>query len=145
MFDRIKEIINNSKKLNETQLLIFVFTDRKVKDSITDYITNIQLFKEGEDGLGNKLQEYTPFTKLLKQEKGQPFDRTTLKDTGQFYASFRVVVNNAGEVKVIANDVNDLTEKYGKNILTLSYEGIEEIKPQIIKLSQRYIRETLSL
>ena len=145
MFDDIYKIINNALKLNETQLIIEAFTEVKVKDKITEYITQTQLFKLGEDGRGEKLQEYTPFTKILKRDAGQPFDRTTLKDTGTFYNSFRVKVNNGGEVKVIASDPNDLIGKYGENILSLSNEGIEEIKPQIIEIAKRYIRETLFL
>jgi hypothetical protein len=159
MFDDIYNIINNALKLNETQLIIEAFTEVKVKDKITEYITQTQLFKDkiteyitqtqlfklGEDGRGEKLQEYTPFTKILKRDAGQPFDITTLKDTGTFYNSFRVKVNNGGEVKVIASDPNDLIGKYGENILSLSNEGIEEIKPQIIEIAKRYIRETLFL
>lgn len=145
MFDDIYNIINNALKLNETQLIIEAFTEVKVKDKITEYITQTQLFKLGEDGRGEKLQEYTPFTKILKRDAGQPFDITTLKDTGTFYNSFRVKVNNGGEVKVIASDPNDLIGKYGENILSLSNEGIEEIKPQIIEIAKRYIRETLFL
>ena len=53
-----------------------------------------QLYELGEDSLGKALQgktilkggEYTPFTKSIKQEKGQRFDNPTLKDSGAFNA-----------------------------------------------------------
>lgn len=143
MLERLKQITANAKKLNQTQLLIEVFTDVSIKDGITNYITEVQLFDEGEDGLGVKLKEYSPFTISEKRRKGQPFDRTTLKDTGKFYNSFRVVVNGAGEVKIVVNDINDLINKYGINILTLSNEGIEVIKPKVIQIIKRYVIETL--
>ena len=143
MFEQIKELISNAKKLNQTQLLIEVFTDVKIQDEIVFYITEIQLFEKGVDGLGKELKKYTPFTVSEKKRKGQKFKTTTLKDTGKFYNSFKVVVNQGGDVKVVANDINDLTDKYGINILTLSDEGIEKIKPKVIEKITEYVVQTL--
>ena len=36
--------------------------------------------------------KYRPYTKKIKAQKGQPFDRVTLKDTGQFYRAIRYKV-----------------------------------------------------
>jgi len=143
VFESIKELINNAKKLNQTQLLIEVFTDVSIKDDITEYITEVQLFQKGVDGLGKELKKYTPFTVSEKKRKGQKFSNTTLKDTGKFYNSFKVVVSQGGEVKIVANDINDLTDKYGINILTLSDEGIEKIKPKVIEKIRGYVIQTL--
>ena len=142
MLEGLKKITDNAKNLNQTQLLIEVFTNARIKFEIIDYITVEQLYIKGEDGLGDKLKQYSPFTISEKQRKGDTFDRTTLNDTGKFYASFKVLVNN-GEVKVYANDLHDLTDRYGENILTLSDEGIEKIKPKVIEIAQRYVIETI--
>ena len=142
MLERLKQLTSNAKRLNQTQLLIEVFTNVKVKDEITDYITIEQLFIDGEDGLGQKLKEYSTFTKLKKQQSGDRFEVTTLNDTGQFYNSFDVRVNG-NQISVYANDIHDLTTKYGQNILTLSNEGIETIKPQVTEIAKRYIIETI--
>ena len=136
-------MIKNAKKLNQNQLIVEVFTDLKITDEIVYYITEIQLFKEGVDGLGDKLKQYTPFTVSIKKDKGQPTDRTTLKDTGKFYNSFKVVANAGGEVKIVVNDIHDLTKKYGINILTLSDDGIEKIKPKVIEKIKEYVIRTL--
>ena len=120
-----------------------MFTDVSIKDEITEYITEVQLFKEGVDGLGDKLEQYTPFTISEKKKKGQKFSNTTLKDTGQFYNSFKVVANAGGEVKIVANDIHDLTKKYGINILTLSDDGIEKIKPKVIEKIKEYVIRTM--
>ena len=143
MLESVKQLIKNAKKLNQNQLIVEVFTDVSIKDEITEYITEVQLFKEGVDGLGDKLEQYTPFTISEKKKKGQKFSNTTLEDTGQFYSSFRVDVNQAGEVKIVVNDINDLTEKYGINILTLSDDGIEKIKPKVIEKIKEYVIRTL--
>ena len=142
MLERLKQLTSNAKRLNQTQLLIEVFTNVKVKDEITDYITIEQLFIDGEDGLGQKLKEYSTFTKLKKQQSGDRFEVTTLNDTGQFYNSFDVRVNG-NQISIYANDIHDLMTKYGQNILTLSNEGIETIKPQVTEIAKRYIIETI--
>ena len=145
MLESVKQLIKNAKKLNQSQLIVEVFTDVSIKDEITEYITEVQLFKEGVDGLGDKLEQYTPFTISIKENKNpkQPTDRTTLKDTGQFYNSFKVVANAGGEVKIVVNDIHDLTKKYGINILTLSDDGIEKIKPKVIEKIKEYVIRTL--
>ena len=143
MLESVKQLISNAKKLNQSQLIVEVFTDVKIKDEIVYYITEIQLFEKGVDGLGKKLKQYTPFTISEKKKKGQKFSNTTLEDTGQFYSSFRVDVNQAGDVKIVVNDINDLTEKYGINILTLSDDGIEKIKPKVIEKIKDYVIRTL--
>jgi hypothetical protein len=120
-----------------------VFTDVKIKDEIVYHITEVQLFEKGVDGLGKKLKQYTPFTISEKKKKGQKFSNTTLKDTGQFYSSFRVDVNQGGEVKIVVNDINNLTEKYGINILTWADDGIEKIKPKVIEKIKEYVIRTL--
>ncbi|GAB5400144.1 MAG: hypothetical protein Aureis2KO_17290 [Aureisphaera sp.] len=46
-----------------------------------------QLFK-GVGGTGEKIQpSYTPFTIKKKKTEGQPFNRVTMKDKGNFYKS----------------------------------------------------------
>lgn len=144
MLERLKQLTSNAKRLNQTQLLIEVFTNVKVKDEITDYITIEQLFIQGEDGLGQKLKKYSPFTISEKKRKGDRFEVTTLNDTGQFYNSFDVKVNG-NQISIYANDIHNLTDstRYGQNILTLSNEGIETIKPQITEIAKRYIIETI--
>ena len=146
MLESVKQLIKNAKKLNQNQLIVEVFEDNEVKTNIVYYITAIQLFQKGEDGLGKKLSPYSfPYVKKTKIPRGQPYDRTTLRLTGKFYFSFRVLVNSSGEVKITANDPNGLTEynRYGINILTLSDDGIEKIKPQVIEKIKEYVIRTL--
>ena len=135
-------MVRNANKLNQTQLLIEVFTNVKIKNEIIEYITIEQLYIKGEDGLGNTLKEYSPFTISEKKRKGERFEVTTLNDKGVFYNSLKVLVNG-NQISVYSNDINDLSKRYGENILTLSNEGIQKIKPQIIEIAKRYVIETL--
>ena len=80
-----------------------------------------QLF-EGTRSTGTEIKPfYSPYTILLKDQKGQPTDRVTLKDTGDFYNSIQVDVKT-DSYDIIATDYkyDKLANKYGKTILGLN-------------------------
>ena len=96
-----------------------------------------QLFKLGEDSLGRPLKgktilkdgDYTPFTVKEKRKKGQPTDRPTLKDTGGFYMSFRVIPF-VGGFRIEADPIKDNTnlfEELGEDIVGLNDENLQII------------------
>lgn len=93
-----------------------------------------QLF-EGKDSTGASIEPpYKPFTVMIKKRKGQPVNRVTLRDTGDFYKSIRVI-DRAADFEYIATDpkTRDLEIKYGDNILGLASSSFDKLKPQIIK------------
>lgn len=110
---------------------------RKTIDSfgyvIKDYITERQLYKEGVDGNGKKLRGYKRITIRLKINKGQPADRTTLKDGGSFYASIQV--NAFSDSFEVSTNVS-----YDKYLLdpAESYNayGFDAIKPSTAHLKE---------
>ena len=58
-----------------------------------------QLYEKGENALGVSIDTYRPYAPLtieIKTMKGQPTDRVTLKDTGDFYESFFISADNEG-------------------------------------------------
>ena len=55
-----------------------------------------QLYEFGQNPLGISLGSYSPYTIKRKIEKGQPYDRVTLKDSGDFYAGFHLEADNTG-------------------------------------------------
>lgn len=82
--------------------LSFILTiDSAIKNEIIKTITN-RLFLSGKDGNQKKMRTnkgnffYSNYTKFLKEQKGQPIDRVTLKDTGKFYDSYGVVTSDTG-------------------------------------------------
>ena len=84
-----------------------------------------QMFS-GYDGRGKKIEpEYTPFTVSIKRQKGQPTDRVTLRDTGDFHSSLRVEFDEGG-FYVTSDDSKaaELLEKYGTNIFRLSNQNL---------------------
>lgn len=90
-----------------------------------------QLYEKGEDSTGKKLADiggdYSPLTKDIKQSKGQPIDRVTLRDTGEFYMSFTATPFKGG-FTIDANPIKDETNlfnEWGGNVLGLNDENLQ--------------------
>ncbi len=94
---------------------------------ITDFITNKQLFRKGIDGREKKLRGYTRTTIKIKLSKGQPADRTTLRDEGDFHASIHVDAFK-DRVEIVADDpkATKLTVDYGRDILRPTNANLRE-------------------
>ena len=102
---------------------------------IEDSITEEQLFEKGIDGLGKSLPSYSPVTIQLKKLKGQPFDRTTLRDTGEFHSSIKVKLQRDG-IKIESDPIKEdtkLLEVYGEEILFLTEENLTEFRNVLLK------------
>lgn len=73
--------------------------------------------------------QYSPLTVMIKEEKGQPTDRVTLKDKGDFWNSIAVDVNSDSfTIDATDNKTNKLVKKYGKEIMGLNKESKAEYK-----------------
>lgn len=79
-----------------------------------------QLFAGKESSGGFIRPKYRANTVLIKRKKGQPTDRVTLKDTGDFYKGIFVDVRNVTYV-IDSTDYKTpmLVNKYGKTIFGL--------------------------
>ena len=106
--------------------------DKVITDTINEYQTEIvslnsekQLFEQGVDSKGNVITpEYADSTKKIKARKGQPVDRVTLKDKGDFHKSFMVkVFQNQFQIDSKDPKKERLIKKYGPEILGLTQES----------------------
>ena len=98
---------------------------------ICDMNTEDQLYEKGVDRTGTEISSYAPYTettKWIKRQKGQPTNRVTLRDTGDFHSSFFV---NAGtdSFSIEARDwkTNKLIRSYGPDIIGLTDENLNEL------------------
>lgn len=91
--------------------------------------------------------EYAPLTVEIKQVKGQPTDRVTLRDTGDFYAG--IVAQVRGEaVEMVGTDpkTQQLQQDYGNAIIGLSDAAVDEFREDYVRPElQAKTRETLGL
>lgn len=81
---------------------------------------------------------YKPFTIAIKKEKGQPTDRVTLKDTGEFHRS--IFVKFEGDKIIIDSDSdlrNKLVDKYGATIFGLTKQN----KQALIRILEKRLNQ----
>jgi len=112
---------------------------RKFDFVILDYLTNKQWFQKGQKLDGKEIKPaYSRITVSIKQKKGDPYDRVTLRDTGRLYRSIDIL---AGERSAIARIsvpyFADLVKKYGNRIL-----GIQDIF--IVDFAENYVLPILT-
>ena len=115
---------------------------------IVDLNAQDQLYEEGINRLGVSIMDYAPYRPLtiaIKEQKGQPTNRVTLRDTGDFESSFYLEVNDKQfEVKASDWKTEALIKKYGRQILGLTDENISSliwdyIYPDLMKKAREII------
>jgi len=143
---RMYEYAKRVSKLRSEVLFRVIFSINEIKEEIIYLNTQEQLFEKGIDSEGVRLDVargygYANVTKKIKAQKGQPTDRITLKDTGEFYQSFRVDVRE-GVITINADaqkDDTNLFDEWGVDILGLTEESIKRLKPLVIENYKKYI------
>lgn len=116
-------------------------------ERILDLNRETQLFERGVDSKGQKLQEYAYFTIQIKQLLKQPYDRTTLFYSGQFYDGFTYKFDaNTYTLEIFSVDrkTPQLVAKYGGDIFGLDeqnklYLNQSIIKPQLDQWLLKYL------
>jgi len=138
-------------KLDYHEIIQQALQDKSIQDEIIRLNTLDQLFDKGENSLGIRLEdvggEYSKMTISYKIIRGQPADRITLKDTGEFYQSFEIIANTGDKyAKIWANPIKndkDILKRWGVEVLGLNEENTQwlrdEIKNRIIeRIKQEY-------
>lgn len=103
---------------------------------IIDMNTQDQLYEQGITATGVSIMDYAPYSDITiqyKQEKGDPYDRVTLRDEGDFHRSFFLQIDNE-KFTFDAEDwkTRDLLRLYGDEIMGLTQHNIEELEKGII-------------
>lgn len=95
-----------------------------------------QLYDKGITATGVEIMDYapySPFTIEIKQETGQPYDRVTLRDSGDFHHSFFVDADNT-KFSIDAEDwkTRELLIAYGEEIMGLTDYNIQRLEKEIL-------------
>jgi hypothetical protein len=85
--DCINGLIKSLENIDE--IILEITEEPETQKFLIDVIQD-QLYNTGEDGNGLSLGEYSPVTVQIKRRKGDPTDRITLVDTGEFYDSWTI-------------------------------------------------------
>ena len=138
--DLLNKILSLEGKEDE---IIEEITKQKETQEFIIFVLQEQLFQTGEDGKGVQIGMYSPFTIEIKKRKGQPFDRVTLKDTGDFYDSYTITPIPGGFI-IDANDEKEdknLFDIYGDDILLPNQDSLDLIAEYYEEQLIEYIKK----
>lgn len=137
MFSDLINKLNRSKLPTVKQIYRELFLDKEFTDLIvrlntqgeqtSQLIYGVNSKDESLDDIGGS---YSPYTILLKKDKGQITDHVTLKDTGHFYSSFKTLWSAQGDgvIEITADTIkdggDDLIERWGRDIIGLDETNI---------------------
>lgn len=126
-----ERVVEFNNKLTSGLIVRDIIDSGEVTAFIIDANAEEQLFEQGINRLGVDIMDYRPYTPLtiaIKKEKGQPTNRVTLRDEGDFHSSFYLEVGYTQfEIKAADFKTEDLIKKYGRQILGLTNENIAEL------------------
>lgn len=131
----ISDLRDNVERLN-SGLSSGLFVREIINDGMTtafiiDANAEEQLYEQGINNLGIDIMDYRPYSPLtiaIKEEKGQPTNRVTLRDEGDFESSFYLEVGDRQfEIKASDFKTEGLIKKYGRQILGLTDENISKL------------------
>ena len=150
MLGRLTDLIEKGIELTKINPFYFVFKDDyDLQDYIIYLNTEEQLYK-GKDATGKELEDigggYSAFTISYKKAFGQPYDRVTLKDTGNFYKSFEVEIEKDKliiDAYYIVEDGTDLRSRWGDNLAGLTSESRAKLIEKLLPKLRLFILEFL--
>jgi len=126
--DKLDALIAKVTELQASIIETIIDAIRENEALILDMNTQDQLYEKGIYRDGEKLDGYSPFTIHIKKQKGQPTNRTTLRDTGEFHESFYIEYTGDGfEIKASDPKTEELKEHWGVEIMGLSDENLDEL------------------
>lgn len=124
--DLLKRVVKFNDELTSGRLVQKIIWDNEAY--IIDMNAEEQLFEQGINRLGVEISDYAPYspeTIAIKEAKGQPTNRVTLRDEGDFESSFYLEAGDKQfEIKAADWKTEELIKKYGRQILGLTDENI---------------------
>ena len=124
--DLRKRVADFNEALTSGRIIQNIIWDNEAY--IVDLNAEEQLFEQGINRLGVEISDYAPYSPVtiaIKEAKGQPTNRVTLRDEGGFESSFYLEVGDKQfEIKASDFKTEDLIKKYGRQILGLTDENI---------------------
>lgn len=136
---KIKALKDFQSKVGE----IVIELTKEYKAEIIDM--NTAQLEKGKEATGLSITpDYTPFTVRIKRSKGQPTDRVTLRDTGDFYKDFNIIFKPT-HFLIFSDDEKEekLERKYGKEIFGLADENLQDlielVKPDLIQYFRKLV------
>jgi hypothetical protein len=148
---KVMDLLIKATEIQHSKVWKTIFSDEEFDIFILDLIRIKQLFEQGIDETGKVIGYYSWTTENLYnplKKAGTPY---TLKDTGEFYKSMKVLIENDSFIidadpmkKDRTGHETNLFEKYGEGIIGLTDDNkqilIEEIKERIFNETIRLLQ-----
>lgn len=146
MIDAIQNMIDDIVEVERTTDDIILDLVKTKEDKVIRMNIDDQLY-QGFDSNGQSIKPpYRPKTVRKKKRKGDPYDRVTLRDEGDFHASF-FVIYGGDEFELSAKDAKKvwLERRYGSAIYGLTDDNVERLRnlirePLIDELKKRILK-----
>ena len=118
------------EEINNSLDKIFKNAVSENKNILFDYVAVDQLKEKGIDGFGKKIidrEPYSPITISIKRLKGQPTNRVTLEDTGDWKDSFYIKYYQDGfEIESKDWKSGKLLDRYGDEVLDIADYNLQD-------------------
>jgi len=130
----IEDMIQHFKDIDLNMVILEAVRDNE--HVVIDMNAEKQLFEEGITSHGISIASYAPYSQVtidIKRAKGQPVNRVTLRDEGDFQHSF-FVYYGSDYFQISASDwkTEELKMLYGDDILGLTEENRQQLTIDII-------------
>lgn len=122
-----------------------VLDNKVIKDLIVRLNTEEQLGRDKTDSLGAHLGTYSHATEVFSKGKKKQGQLIDLKDTGEFYASWKVKVFQRF-ISIDANPIKEdtnLFDEYGLDVLGLTDDNLQILIDETQQLYIEYYRKNL--
>ncbi len=145
----IQSMINALRDFRQRKDFYVLECVRENEAVVIDANAEEQLFERGENRLGVSIADYQPYSPVTVEEKrlrGQPYNRVTLRDTGDFESSFYIRYMDDG-FEITASDwkTDDLVRKYGREIFGLNRENLDDLaRSYILPFLREKLVETIN-
>jgi len=130
----LKELLDIASELGNPEQLVREAFERELRENeawVVERVSEEQLYEQGKRGDGvsiNSFAPYAPRTVADKIRKGQPVDRVTLRDRGDFHRGFYIEFYPDGfAISSTDNKTDDLVRSYGEEIMQLSDDNMQDV------------------
>jgi hypothetical protein len=127
----LSDLIKGLKEFERNLDSYIVEVLHKNDSIIVEMNSEEQLFEKGITREGTSIDSYAPYSPItieIKKDKGQPTNRVTLRDEGDFEDSFFVdIKEHSFEIKASDWKSGNLQAYYGDEILGLTDENLIDL------------------
>lgn len=144
MFENLKRVCKNAKKLDSDKLLKKVFNDPAVKEYVATLQQN-QMYDDGVDSKGVSLGDYSDASVKIY---GKPDGHIRMYDTGAFFKSIKIksqsqdIVISANTIKTAWDGAIDLLDRW-VNLLGLNEKSLSRLREYVLPLFIAEVRASL--